>query len=82
MTKKCTVKWYTCGPTVYAPSHMGHARTYITFDIIRNILEFYFGFRVNLVMNITDVDDKVQFLYTSFRSQKCNEKNNTYVCYT
>jgi len=53
------VKWYTCGPTVYAPSHMGHARTYITFDIIRNILEHYFGYRVNLVMNITDVDDKI-----------------------
>ena len=38
---------------------MGHARTYITFDIIRNILEFYFSYRVNLVMNITDVDDKI-----------------------
>ena len=42
-----------------APSHMGDARTFITFDIIRNILEHYFGFRVNLVMNITDVDDKI-----------------------
>ena len=38
---------------------MGHARTYVTFDIIRNILEYYFGYRVNLVMNITDVDDKI-----------------------
>eukprot|EP01083_Nonionella_stella_P237022 831887_1 len=53
------VKWYTCGPTVYAPSHMGHARTYITFDIIRNILEYFFNYKVNLVMNITDVDDKI-----------------------
>ena len=38
---------------------MGHARTYVTFDIIRNILENYFDYRVNRVMNITDVDDKI-----------------------
>jgi len=68
------VKWYTCGPTVYAPSHMGHARTYITFDIIRNILEYYFNFRVNLVMNITDVDDKIilrarqNYLFEQYRN--------------
>ncbi|ETO30912.1 cysteine-tRNA ligase, partial [Reticulomyxa filosa] len=73
--QKKKVKWYTCGPTVYAPSHMGHARTYITFDIIRNILEFYFGFRVNLVMNITDVDDKIilkareNYLFAEYSSE-------------
>ena len=44
---------------MYAPSHLGHARTYITFDIIRNILEHYFGYKVELVMNITDIDDKI-----------------------
>jgi len=54
-----TVRWYMCGPTVYAPSHMGHARTYLGFDIIRRILENYFGFEVDLIMNITDIDDKI-----------------------
>lgn len=48
-----------CGPTVYAPSHMGHARTYLGFDIIRKILENYFNYEVDLVMNITDLDDKI-----------------------
>jgi len=54
-----TVRWYMCGPTVYAPSHMGHARTYLGFDIIRRILTNYFNYDVLLVMNVTDVDDKI-----------------------
>ncbi len=53
------VTWYSCGPTVYDASHMGHARSYITFDIIRRIIEDYFGYDVVYVMNITDIDDKV-----------------------
>jgi len=53
------VYWYMCGPTVYAPSHMGHARTYLGFDIIRRILSEYFQFQVNLIMNVTDIDDKI-----------------------
>lgn len=53
------VTWYMCGPTVYDSSHMGHARTYLAFDIIRRILEDYFGYNVFLVMNITDIDDKI-----------------------
>jgi len=44
---------------VYAPSHMGHARTYLGFDIIRRILSDYFGYDVTLVMNVTDLDDKI-----------------------
>ena len=51
--------WYCCGPTVYDSAHLGHARAYITFDIIRRILTEYFGFTINYVMNITDVDDKI-----------------------
>lgn len=53
------VKWYTCGPTVYDMSHMGHARAYLTFDILRRIMEDYFGYTVFYQMNITDVDDKI-----------------------
>ncbi|VDM32698.1 unnamed protein product [Hydatigera taeniaeformis] len=59
------VTWYCCGPTVYDSSHMGHARSYISFDIIRRVLVDYFGFNVKYVMNITDIDDKVGF-YTLF----------------
>ncbi|KAJ1566147.1 hypothetical protein HK096_007290 [Nowakowskiella sp. JEL0078] len=53
------VTWYCCGPTVYDASHMGHARTYMSFDILRRIMEDYFGYDVTYVMNITDVDDKI-----------------------
>jgi cysteinyl-tRNA synthetase len=53
------VTWYICGPTVYDVSHMGHARTYVTFDIIRRILSEHFGYNVMQVMNITDIDDKI-----------------------
>ncbi|KAH9598202.1 tRNA synthetases class I [Trypanosoma melophagium] len=53
------VRWYTCGPTVYDLSHMGHARAYLTFDILRRIMEDYFGYKVLYQMNITDIDDKI-----------------------
>jgi len=53
------VLWYSCGPTVYDASHMGHARSYITFDILRRVLSDYFGYDVLNVMNITDIDDKI-----------------------
>lgn len=53
------VYWYMCGPTVYCDTHMGHARTYITSDVIRRILSDYFGYQVTLCMNITDIDDKI-----------------------
>ncbi|XP_046486105.1 cysteine--tRNA ligase, cytoplasmic [Neodiprion pinetum] len=53
------VYWYSCGPTVYDASHMGHARSYISFDILRRVLSDYFGYDVLYVMNITDIDDKI-----------------------
>ncbi|KAF2220700.1 tRNA synthetases class I (C) catalytic domain-containing protein [Elsinoe ampelina] len=53
------VTWYACGPTVYDDAHLGHARNYVSTDIIRRILKDYFKFQVNFVMNITDVDDKI-----------------------
>jgi cysteinyl-tRNA synthetase len=52
------VKMYVCGITPYDETHLGHARAYATFDIIRRYLE-YSGFEVAYVQNITDVDDKI-----------------------
>lgn len=48
------VKMYVCGPTVYGPPHVGHARSYVNFDVVRRYLE-YSGFKVKYVQNITDV---------------------------
>ncbi|CAD5219372.1 unnamed protein product [Bursaphelenchus okinawaensis] len=53
------VKFYICGPTVYDSSHMGHARAYLSFDILRRVMENYFNYNVNYVMNVTDIDDKI-----------------------
>jgi hypothetical protein len=53
------ITWYCCGPTVYDAGHLGHARNYVTTDIIRRIARDYFGWDVFFVQNVTDVDDKV-----------------------
>ncbi|EGT38442.1 hypothetical protein CAEBREN_31972, partial [Caenorhabditis brenneri] len=53
------VRWYICGPTVYDSSHMGHARAYLSLDILRRVFRDYFGYDVEFIMNITDVDDKI-----------------------
>jgi cysteinyl-tRNA synthetase len=53
------VTWYQCGPTVYAESHLGHARTYVSLDVIRRITQDYLGYKVLLCQNITDIDDKI-----------------------
>ncbi|KAL7566679.1 hypothetical protein ACA910_017742 [Epithemia clementina (nom. ined.)] len=69
---KKSLAWYTCGPTVYAPAHLGHARTYVWLDILRRVLEHQYH-HLNIstedrdatvppplfVLNITDVDDKI-----------------------
>jgi len=52
------VGMYLCGPTVYKPSHIGHAVGPITFDAIKRYLTFR-GFKVTWVVNVTDVDDKL-----------------------
>ncbi|HHH80048.1 MAG TPA: cysteine--tRNA ligase [Thermoplasmatales archaeon] len=56
--EKGKVKMYVCGMTVYSDAHIGHARTYLAFDVVRRYLE-YKGFDVFYVQNITDVDDKI-----------------------
>jgi cysteinyl-tRNA synthetase len=52
------VKMYVCGVTVYDYCHIGHARAYTTFDMIRRYLQ-HKGFEVTFVRNITDIDDKI-----------------------
>lgn len=53
------LKLYVCGPTVYDESHIGHARTYMTVDIINRIMNLIDNKTTQLVMNITDIDDKI-----------------------
>jgi cysteinyl-tRNA synthetase len=52
------VLMYVCGVTPYAPSHIGHAMSYIIFDVLRRYLEFS-GHSVRHVQNFTDIDDKL-----------------------
>ena len=52
------VKMFVCGPTVYDYVHLGHARTFLAFDLIVRYLKFL-GYRVNYLMNITDVAERV-----------------------
>ncbi|KAK6172806.1 hypothetical protein SNE40_016392 [Patella caerulea] len=59
LKNKNQLSWYMCGPTVYDSAHIGHASSYIRFDIIRRVLENYFDIEVNQVMGITDIDDKI-----------------------
>lgn len=53
-----TVRVYTCGPTVYARAHIGNFRTFLFEDLLRRALREA-GWRVEQVMNLTDVDDKI-----------------------
>src|SRR5215468_2270169 len=53
-----TVRMYTCGPTVYDFAHIGNFRTFTFVDLLRKSLRAN-GFRLDHVMNITDVDDKI-----------------------
>ncbi len=52
------VKMYVCGITPYDEAHLGHAMSYIIFDVIRRYLQFR-GYKVKYVQNITDIDDKI-----------------------
>src|SRR3989338_6430805 len=49
---------YTCWPTVYDYVHIGNLRTFVFEDILKRVLTFN-GYKVNHVMNITDIDDKI-----------------------
>ncbi|MFQ6616563.1 MAG: cysteine--tRNA ligase [Fidelibacterota bacterium] len=60
------VRMYACGPTVYDTPHIGNFRAFVFVDLLRRYLEFL-GYEVDLVMNVTDVDDRI--------IQRCREEN-------
>ena len=64
------LRCYTCGPTVYSTSHLGHARTYMALDMIRRIMTDYFNIPVQWSMNVTDVDDKIIKGFNDLSEQK------------
>ena len=52
------IRMYVCGPTVYDQIHIGNARTFLSFDVIRRYL-MHKGYEVTFAQNLTDVDDKI-----------------------
>ncbi len=69
------VKMYVCGPTVYDNAHLGHARCYITWDVLYRYLKFK-GYDVTYCRNVTDVDDKI--LKKSEAENKTPQEVSTY----
>ena len=53
-----SIKMYTCGPTIYDSAHVGNFRAFLTYDVLKRVL-LYFGYSVQHVCNLTDVDDKI-----------------------
>lgn len=52
------VKMFVCGPTVYDLLHLGHARTYVFYDVVARYFK-YLRYKVMFIVNITDIDDKI-----------------------
>ncbi|KAM8872854.1 putative cysteine--tRNA ligase, mitochondrial [Synchiropus picturatus] len=59
LAREGAATWYSCGPTVYDHSHLGHACSYVRFDIVQRILTRLLGITVIHAMVITDIDDKI-----------------------
>uniref|UniRef100_A0A667YH56 Probable cysteine--tRNA ligase, mitochondrial n=1 Tax=Myripristis murdjan TaxID=586833 RepID=A0A667YH56_9TELE len=59
LAREGVATWYSCGPTVYDHAHLGHACSYVRFDIVQRILTRHFGISVIHAMVITDIDDKI-----------------------
>jgi len=78
--EKNKVRIYVCGPTVYDDIHIGNARAFVAFDVVRRYIE-YKGFKVTYVSNLTDVDDKTvkRMKKTGISLQQLGEKySDTY----
>ena len=56
--KENEISMYVCGPTVYNHMHIGNARPVIFFDTVKRFFE-YIGYKVTMVSNFTDIDDKI-----------------------
>jgi cysteinyl-tRNA synthetase len=52
------VRMYVCGPNLYGPSHVGHAFSFLVFDVVQRYLK-YRGYRVRYVQNFTDIEDRI-----------------------
>uniref|UniRef100_UPI0037E9AE4E probable cysteine--tRNA ligase, mitochondrial n=1 Tax=Semicossyphus pulcher TaxID=241346 RepID=UPI0037E9AE4E len=59
LAREGVATWYSCGPTVYDHAHLGHACSYVRFDLVQRILSRLFGITVIHAMVITDIDDKI-----------------------
>lgn len=59
LAREKVATWYSCGPTVYDHAHLGHACSYMRFDIVQRIMTRLFGITVIHAMVITDIDDKI-----------------------
>ncbi|XP_058471948.1 probable cysteine--tRNA ligase, mitochondrial isoform X1 [Solea solea] len=59
LAREGVATWYSCGPTVYDHAHLGHACSYVRFDILQRVLSRLFGITVIHAMVITDIDDKI-----------------------
>ena len=55
---KNIVRIYLCGPTVYDDAHLGHAKSAVSFDLLRRVF-INLGYEVKFVRNFTDIDDKI-----------------------
>jgi cysteinyl-tRNA synthetase len=75
--EKNTVRMYTCGPTVYDFAHIGNFRTFTFIDVLRKWLRAS-GYRLDHVMNITDVDDKI-IRNAAARHQTLEEYTQVYI---
>ena len=69
------VNMYVCGPTVYDNAHLGHARCYITWDVLYRYLKFK-GYDVTYCRNVTDVDDKILK-----KSETSNKTSSSSICF-
>ena len=57
-SQDAVVRMYSCGLTVYSRGHIGNFRTFVAVDLLRRTLKYLQGYKVNQVMNFTDVDDR------------------------